>query len=88
MSKIAEMLFGGMAGLKEAALTVAPGLANVLPDVAAELGRQGTRGTMELASALFSGQAYVQYGPSNSIEATHEQAPVPSAEQEHAGMER
>jgi hypothetical protein len=50
-----------MAGRELHAL--APGLKNVGPDMGAELSRLGTQGTMELASALFNGHAFVPYGP-------------------------
>lgn len=49
--------------LKESVLEVAPGLANLVPEVKAELSRLGTQGSMELASALFHGQSFVPYGP-------------------------
>lgn len=61
MSDLAEKLFAG--------------LKNIAPDIKAELGRLGTQGTMELASALFNGDAFVPYGPGQytpSVE--HEQA--------------
>jgi hypothetical protein len=48
---------------KEAAQCVAPGLKNLVPDLKAEFARLGTQGQMELASALFNGDAFVPYGP-------------------------
>ena len=44
--------------------TILPGLSlsKILGDVGAELGRLGTQGSAELASALFNGTAYVAYG--------------------------
>jgi hypothetical protein len=78
MSDLAKKLFAG--------------LGNIVPDVKAELGRMGTQGTMELASALFNGHAFVPYGPGQytpSVEHTapEHQAQQPQHEQEH-GIER
>ncbi len=42
---------------------VGEGLSNFGPQVSAELGRLGTQGSMELASGLFNGSAFVPYGP-------------------------
>jgi hypothetical protein len=47
----------------EAALFLAPGLQNFGRDLEAEIRRQGTQTSMELASALFNGSAFVPYGP-------------------------
>ena len=35
----------------------------ILSDVGAELSRLGVQGQMELASAIFNGDAFVPYGP-------------------------
>lgn len=57
--KLAEQLFGGgeqkgvVETLKEAALAVAPGLKNLIPDVADELKHQVAHGVHEIAAALF-----------------------------------
>jgi hypothetical protein len=60
--------------LKEQIHEIAPGLKDVVPEVKAELGRMGTQGQMELASALFNGSAFVPYGPGQY---------TPSQEHEH-----
>lgn len=49
MSDLAEKLFSR--------------LADIVPEVSSEMGRLGTQGSMELASALFNGDAFVPYGP-------------------------
>lgn len=38
-------------------------LSEIGPEVGAELKRLGTQGQMELANALFNGNAFVPYGP-------------------------
>ena len=38
-------------------------LQNILQDVGSEMKRLGVQGQMEIASALFSGNAFVPYGP-------------------------
>ena len=51
--------------IKDAFATVAPGLTwdNIIQDVGAEADRLMVQGTMELASGLFNGNAFVPYGP-------------------------
>jgi hypothetical protein len=41
----------------------APGLTNAIPEIGAELKRLGVQGQMEMASAIFNGNAFVPYGP-------------------------
>jgi len=62
-------------------------LGDIVPEVGAELSRQGTQGTMELASALFNGNAFVPYGPGQYTPSTPEQQPAVEQEQS-MGMER
>jgi len=91
MSDIGKTLQDALQGAKAAVQAVAPGLQNIGPDLKAELSRMGTQGTMELASALFGGNAFVPYGPGQyTPSATHEHAPTQAMENEHArdGMER
>lgn len=78
MSETARKLFEGLRAMKD---TLHAGLQEGMPQVKAELSRLGTQGAMELASALFSGQAFVPYGPGQY---------TPSPTQEHAqpGHER
>jgi hypothetical protein len=61
MSGLAEKLFEG--------------LSNIVPDVKAELSRMGTQGSMELASALFNGDAFVPYGPGQYTESPQQAQP-------------
>ena len=63
MSEIAKKLFDSLSGVKEAVQAIAPGLKDLVPEAKAELGRLGTQGSMELASALFNGNGFVPYGP-------------------------
>jgi len=57
------------------------------PEVGAEVSRLGTQGSMEMASALFHGSAWVPYGPGqNSPSIQNDQ---PEVEQQRTmGMER
>jgi hypothetical protein len=56
---------GVIEAIKEGVQAIAPGLSlsNILSDIGSELGRLGVQGQMEMASALFSGSAFVPYGP-------------------------
>lgn len=63
MSETAKQLFESLKAAKEGIQEAMPGLKNLMPDVKAELSRLGTQGSMELASALFNGSAFVPYGP-------------------------
>ncbi len=73
MSELAEKLFDG---LKTAGA-----------EILAEGGRLGTQGSMELASALFNGSAFVPYGPGQYTPAVEPQQPEQQPEQDH-GIER
>lgn len=83
--------------LTSALQAVAPGLKNVVPEVGSELKRLGVQGSMELASALFTGSAFVPYGPGQYPPAP-EPGPAPAGpqaepqptthEHERGGMER
>lgn len=62
----------------------------ILSDVGAELGRLGVQGQMELASAIFNGDAFVPYGPGQiTPEPGLEQAAnvEPQQQQEMGGRE-
>ncbi len=79
---------GFMEALKEAAAAIAPGLQNIGTDMKAELSRLGTQGSMEMASALFNGNAFVPYGPGQYTPSNQEQGkdvhgPEAGAHQEH-----
>jgi len=67
--------------LKEAGETLAPGLKNLIPDVKAELSRLATQGTMELASGLYNGNAFVPYGPGQYTPSAQQEAGVHGKEQ-------
>jgi hypothetical protein len=71
-----EQSMGAIEAVKEGIQAVAPGLSlsNILSDIGAELGRLGVQGQMEMASALFNGNAFVPYGP-GQYTPTQEQAP-------------
>ena len=83
---------GLIQALKESLFSLADGLPSVkdfVPQVGAELDRAVKQGANELASALFNGNGFVQYGagqytvePENTQEATH------VAEHDRDGMER
>ncbi len=64
-------------------------LNDILSDVGAELGRLGTQGQMELASALFNGDAFVPYGPGQYTPEQSVEAPVveqPAIQEPDQGM--
>jgi hypothetical protein len=68
--------------------SLAPGLKNMGPELAAELKRLGTQGQMEFASALFNGNAFVPYGP-GQYTPSHEPEHQHGQEQElETGRER
>jgi hypothetical protein len=62
--------------LKEAGEALAPGLKNLVPDLRAELSRLATQGTMELASGIFNGNAFVPYGPGQYTPSPEQEAGV------------
>ncbi len=68
----------------DTALAVAPGLRNIGRDTVAELKRQAIHGSMELASANHTGNAFVAYGPGqyaqSMSEHAHEAAMEPARE--------
>ncbi len=88
---------GAIEAVKEGVLAVAPGLRNILSDVKAELSRLGTQGQMELASAIFNGNAFVPYGPGQYTPTPEEgkgihgpaiQEPEPQHEQQEQQKDR
>ena len=76
--------------LKEAGENLAPNLKSFVPEVKAELSRLATQGTMELASALFNGNAFVPYGPGQYTPSPQQEANVHGKEpsQQERGIER
>jgi hypothetical protein len=84
MSNLAKELFDS---LKTGAMAIAPGLKDMGAEIGAELSRLGVHGSMEAASGLINGNAFVPYGPGQytptpeqSAEVGHEQ---PTQEMEH-----
>jgi DNA topoisomerase IA len=63
-----EQRIGAMEAVKEGVQAVAPALSvsNILSDIGAELKEQWKHGSHELASALFTGNTYVQYARKDS----------------------
>ena len=49
--------------MRETLAELAPGLKGAVAEIGAELGRLGVQGQMEMASALFSSNGFVPYGP-------------------------
>jgi len=65
-------------------------LSDIMSDVGAEVGRLGVQGQMEMASAIFSGNTFVPYGPGQytpSAENTVAAPEVPQIEEPSRGME-
>lgn len=98
MLKQPDQSRGLLDAVKDAVQAIAPGLSlnKMLSDVGSELERLGVQGQMELASALWTGNAFVPYGP-GQYTPTPEQAPdhglpveavkQPEVEQGRGGME-
>jgi hypothetical protein len=66
MSKeLAERLFGTVKASHTLTQSLAPGLnlEAMVSQIGGRLKQAGVQGTMELASALFSGHGFVPYGP-------------------------
>jgi hypothetical protein len=96
--KTGEQGAGIVEAIKDSVQAVAPGLtfSNIISDIGAELGRLGVQGQMEMASAIFSGSAFVPYGPGQytpeSPAPEPGKAPIeapqqPEVQQERGGME-
>jgi hypothetical protein len=85
-----------MESIKEGIQAIAPGLSlsNILGDIGSEMSRLGVQGQMEMAAALFNGNAFVPYGPGQYTpsEPDHglpvEAMKQPEVEQSRGGMER
>lgn len=58
MSRVSEFF----ESLKEGAAALAPGLDNIGSDIGAEMGRLVKQGAAEIASGLFTGNAFTAYG--------------------------
>ena len=70
--------------MKDAIAAIAPGLENFGAEVGAELGRMGTQGAAEIASALFGdSNSYVPYGQGQQAV----EVEPPQQQQERGGME-
>lgn len=76
MSDTAKKLF-------ESLRAIAPGINNFLPEVGVEIRRLNTQGAMELASALFNGNAFVPYGPGQYTPTPEHKEPVQENHHEH-----
>jgi len=83
--------------MKETINAIAPGLKNIVPEVVAEVSRQGTQGSLEWAQLMYTG-GFHSYGPGQqtpSLEAgkgnqEHEvqkAEPQKEQEREHDGRE-
>jgi hypothetical protein len=66
--ELSQQLFGGqqqsmgaLGAIKEAFLTIAPGLRDAAQEIRTELKQMGSHGAHELAAALFNGNAFVMY---------------------------
>ena len=85
--------------LTDALQAAAERMKAVVPETGAELKRLGVQGQMELANALFNGNAFVPYGPGQytpppeqtpapDAPSTEHQPPAPDHPHERGGMER
>jgi hypothetical protein len=57
MSKATRQFFEGLKDM------VGNGIKNFIPDVVAELQRQGRHGSLEICQGLWNGNAFTPYGP-------------------------
>jgi hypothetical protein len=62
-------------------------LKDIPKEMGSELGRLGVQGSMELASALFNGHAFVPYGPGQWKGPQREGAQQEEKQQERGGLE-
>lgn len=62
-------------------------LKDIPRETGSELHRLGVQGSMELASALFNGHAFVPYGPGQWKGPEREGAPQQDKQQERGGIE-
>lgn len=85
MSKTAQKLFES---LRTAADRVHGGVGHAVSQAKSELGRLGTQGTMELASALFNGHGFVPYGPGQNTPSREQQNQQAMHQNRDRGMER
>jgi hypothetical protein len=88
MSNLAKQLFEGFKAAKEIVLDIAPGLNNIWSDIAETVKQKNDQGRSEGASALFTGQAFVLYGPGQNEPPMSEQKPEIEHEQPSHEMER
>jgi hypothetical protein len=91
--KSQEQQIGAVEAAKEGIQAVAPGLSlkKIFGDIRHELKEQVKHGAHELASALFTGQAYVQYARKDKAEDQEKsftQQIQEEREQSRGGMER
>jgi hypothetical protein len=82
MSETAKRLFEGLRAAKDVGLQV---VGEAARDMGPEAKRLGTQGAMELASALFSQNGFVPYGPGQY---TPSKGQEHQQEQQRGGMER
>src|SRR5262245_37711351 len=87
--KSQEQQIGAVEAAKEGIQSVAPGLSlrKIFGDIGHELKEQLKHGAHELASALFTGQPYVQYARRDKVESPEHGLPEQQQEQSR-GMER
>ncbi len=85
MSDTAKRLFEGV---RDTIGALAPGIKNFVPEVGAEFKRLGVHGDMELASALFTGDGFVPYGPGQYTEAIEPEKGQEQVHEQEMGLER
>jgi hypothetical protein len=88
MSDLAKQLFEGLRSAKEIILEIAPGLKNIGSDIAQTLEQKNDQGRSEAANLLYTGHAFVPYGPGQHESPTSEQKPEIEHEQPSHEMER
>jgi hypothetical protein len=84
-----EQQIGTLEAAKEGIQAVAPGLSlrKIFSDIGHELKEQVKHGAHELASALFTGNSYVQYARRDKVESPEHGLPEQQQEQSRGGRE-
>jgi hypothetical protein len=88
MSNLTKQLFEGLKSAKEIILEIAPGLNNIWSDIAETAKQKNDQARSEAANLLFTGHAFVPYGPGQHEPPTSEQKPEIEHEQPSHEMER
>jgi hypothetical protein len=85
---VASKLVGMAKAAMSAVSAMLPGLKNFGKETSAECSRLGTQGSMELASALFNGNAFVPYGPGQYTPSQQQGMNAPQEQSQDVGQDQ